>query len=226
MSGRKTRVTNHPYAVEVNNEQIPDWVREVPNPPREDLAGTFTRLRGDLTPFFDINDMNPDRLAREQPSTDIWISCLDKLAARAEENDRERHASAPHAVSTLLELLDLVPGYLLCLNRYPWIRKRLYDLFNVRAYSAVTAFNSTLGKLPSDNDLRRLALYNLVRPHCKTDSQARETIASFPGEDVSPEAVRKSVTRAGNPTKQIRSGVKYVPKRVTSAPKDDDKSTS
>ena len=187
---------NTSYAVVVNERQIPAWVREVPKPRGRVLAAAFTKLRWDKTPFFDINDQNPDRLAPGKSKGYPWVAYLDRLAARAELLDKENWSRGPHNLSALLQLLDLLPGYLLCLQRYPWIRRRLHDLFGFCAYTAVTAFNSTLGKLPSDKDQRRLALFQILRPSCATDLEAMEKIASVKGEAASLDAIRKSIKRA------------------------------
>ena len=79
----------HPLAVTVKDRQIPGWVRSVPNPPHKNRAAMFTKLRWDKTPFVDINDRNPTRLAPGIPSTDPWTCYLDDLAARAEELDQQ-----------------------------------------------------------------------------------------------------------------------------------------
>jgi len=76
------------------------------------------------------------------------------------------------------------------------LRKRLYDLFDFRAYPSVAALSRSLGKLSSDIDLRRLALFNLLRPQHNSDLEAMEVIASWPGERISVDAVRKSIERA------------------------------
>ena len=186
----------HPLAVTVKDRQIPDWVRTVPNPPHKNLAAMFTKLRWDKTPFVDINDRNPTRLAPGIPSTDPWTCYLDDLAARAEELDQQNCSRSLLDLTIPLQLLDLVPGYMLCLERFPWLRSRVHDLFNFRAYFVVDSLRMSLGKLGSDIDQRRLAYFTIVRPHYPSDQEAMEFIASTPGEVVSVDAVRKSIERA------------------------------
>lgn len=194
-------MADHPLAVTVKDRQIPGWVRSVPNPPHKNLAAMFTKLRWDKTPFVDINDRNPARLTPGTPSSDPWTRYLDNLAARAEELDQENCSRSRLDITIPLQLLDLVPGYMLCLERYPWLRNRVYDLFNFRAYFIVDSLRMRLGKLGSDIDQRRLAYFTILRPHYRSDQEAMEFIASTPGEAVSVDAIRKSIERALSATK-------------------------
>ncbi len=189
-------MANHPLAITVKDRQIPDWVRAVPNPPHKNLAAMFTKLRWDKTPFVDINDQNPARLAPGTPSTEPWTRYFDDLAARAEELDQENRSGTLLDLNIPLQLLDLVPGYMLCLERYPWLKSRMHDLFNFRAYFVVDSLRMSLGKLGSDIDQRRLAYFTILRPHHHSDKETMEFIASTPGEEVSVDAVRKSIERA------------------------------
>ena len=189
-------MANLPLSVTVKERQIPDWVRVVPKPPHKNLAAMFTKLRWDKTPFIDINDRNPARLTPGTPSSDPWTRYLDDLAGRAEELDQQNCSGTRLDLTIPLQLLDLVPGYMLCLDRYPWLRSRVHDLFNFRAYFVVDSLRMSLGKLGSDIDQRRLAYFTILRPHYRSDQEAMEFIASMPGEVVSVYAVRKSIDRA------------------------------
>jgi hypothetical protein len=162
MQGKRTRKTEPSRAGRIRVRDIPAWVKEIPDPPMADLEVLFTRMRTDFTPFSGIQDEGPAALVSgppdSSPSPNRFADYFDRVVAKAEELSQ-----GPGAFEPLIELLDMVPGVLLCLQRYPWVRERLMLLFRVRAYAAFGTYAKTLGRQESEQNYVINALYRFIR---------------------------------------------------------------
>jgi len=133
--------------VQVRDEEIPDWVKEVPAPERLDLAVFFTQARHS-------DPYGGPFAAIASPFTPY----LDRLAARCHERIQQEHG---HALP-LLQLLDLVPWMLLHASRYPWLLETLFRLFAQRGYPLFGQLEEGLCRRPSDSDQTVLYFYRLL----------------------------------------------------------------
>ena len=172
MTRRREGKSEREVFPQVRDADIPDWVREV-EAPSSDLPALFTWARYGR-PF----DFEP------------YDEYLVRLSARAKELFQTEVGGARY----VLQLLDLVPWFILEPVRFPWLQAALKGFFTYRAYSLLDDVPARQHRAPSADRQRALILMDYYRAQGLSYRESIDRVADDTAS--TPEAVEKRVTRA------------------------------